>query len=325
MNLSIDPLPLSIIQRYKTLKSFELESLLETEIRFIAIPIPPSPVRGLLYNPYSYVSETFDNVFEKDPGENRKGYRCVAMLPTNQGPAFYITAPLRTLINLDFNKFLNRHRVSVSSSAFCAAIEFDELNLGKNEGSFLIEGYADKVRLLSMSLVSRSCHGGSHLIVPGAPYLTALLQINSAPGDTIFFQEELQDKRVAARYGRPWIEETGALFPEVNWDRNTSVDMLISESYVERSRYKISDEENTKGKTLSLQDIIVFPHRECVGRWAHPFLKTFTHNILTPLGESNGCLAYYSRVRNDFEEVDLVDSTSEVGNTFCEGLSIDPC
>jgi hypothetical protein len=317
-----DILPLDVLQRYEALKQLTPKDLLETDVRLIAIPLPPSPVRGLLYDPFAYVSSTFDNVFEKESSENGdvrsdKSYDCISMLPTNQGPAFYITAPLGTLISMSRCERLNRYGVSVRSSAFCAAIEYDEKRAGrttKESSAGLVDAFADKVRLLSMQLVGRSCHGGSHLIVPGAPYLTALLQANSAPGDTIFFEEKAEDSRVAARYGRPWIEESGALFPDARWDRNTSVDMVVSESFVGRWR-----------PVLNIDDVVVFPYRDCIGNWAQPYLQTLTRNILTPLGVSNGSPTYYSRVRNDLEEIDRFDSTPEIGDPISEGVLINPC
>lgn len=293
-----------IIERYRLLKTLEEAELLDTPIRFVAIPLPPTPVGGLLYDPYAYASATFDNDFTRDYGKGK--YNCIAMEPTSQGPAFYMTASIGFLLNLSFQRELGRYNISVKRSAFCASIELDII---KAKGNHLIEGYANDVRLRSMSFVGRSCHGGSHLVVPGAPYITALLQHGSAPGNNLFFEEDSNDRRVAARYGRPWLDEVGQLFP-ANWDRNTALDMIISESFVGHWR-----------ENLSSSDITLFEYRDCIGRWAQPCLRRLTRNILTPLGENNGSLTFYTRRRTDFEEADSAYSTSQVRHPLAQGLS----
>lgn len=295
-----------IIQQYRKLAGLESEDFEQEYVRFVAIPLPPTPVGGLLYDPYAYASATFDNQFERD--FEGGDYQCISMVPTNQGPAFYMVAKIGFLLNMTKCYELERYHLSVKRSAFCARIELD-IRTPRKEQNALVEGYADNVLLRSMAFVGRSCHGGSHLIVPGAPYLTALLQHTSAPGHSLFFKENVSDRRVAARYGQPWLDEIGTLFP-ANWDRNTAIDMIVSEGFV----------GNWK-ESLSLSDITLFEYRDCIGKWAQPCLRRLTRNILTPLGEHNGSLSFYSRARRDFEKADSANSTSQVRHSLAESMS----
>lgn len=299
----------AITQRYIKLRDLEREELLAQTVRLIAVPLPPTPVRGVLYAPNSYESATFDEQFERDFSKGQ--FKCVAMIDTNQGPVFYMTTPLSTLVALDRPDHFNRYKIKVKVSAFCASVEYDLLDLTDGD---LVEGYANKVRLIKMSPVSQSCHGGSHLIIPGAPYLTALLQYECAPGNSIFFEENPQEDRVAARYAQPWLNETGQLFPGVNWDYNTAIDMLIGECYVGLRR------PNGQRKAGIRDNIVIFSRRECIGQWAMPYLQTLTRNILTPLGESNGRKAFHEIATGDPHQADPDDPTSEERNSVSEDM-----
>lgn len=308
--LVADPLKeeLEAEQRYQKLCQLPLEILLQTTVRVVAIPIPPTPVRGMMYDPGCYASSTYDNMFEKD--QSGGAYKCVAMRDTNKGPVFLIHAPLKTLVSLYWIPELGRYKIGVNGSAFCAYIEFDMLNVkNRNDPSLqYVDTFGHNVRLLGMSLVHRSCHGGSHLVVPGAPALTALLQYESAPGDSLFFREDPSDGRIATRYVRPFLEEVGGLFPS-NWVPNRAVDKLVEKCFV-----------GSWKKELSKDDLVIFSHRECIGDWARPYLTSLTRNILTPLGESHGRILIHSGTARNPEKADPDHSTSQVGNPDSEHM-----
>lgn len=298
--------PYDIIGRYLFLKKQTREELLRTTVKLIAIPIPPTPVKGLLYDPSCYSSSVYDNMFEKDPGTYPRAYRCIAVKDTNMGPVFYINAELGALVDLNHVSAIKRYQITPRSSAFCARIEYDHAN-AKPENSLrtLVEHYANNVRLVSMTLVSESCHGGSHLVIPGCPTLTALLQYRSAPGDNSFYSES-RERRVAARYVRPFSNEVDAIFP-VDWGSNEALEMILSECFVGRWQPFLED-----------HSIRCFPYKSCIGRWAMPYLRNLTHNILYPLkeGDSNGNKIVQRKRTIYTSEVNSIHATSEVGHSL---------
>lgn len=293
------------VQKYAYYKQLPLEDFVQKELNVIAIPLPPSPVGGLLYDPGCYTSDTFDKIFEHENILSSKDFECVAMTPTNQGPVFFMKIPIKHLLKLQYDLKIKRNLIEVIYSAFCASIEIDILNIQHDfplgDKAAHIEGYANKVRLTSMRLSGRSCHGGSHLIVPNAPHITALLQNRSAPDNS-------DESRVAGRYGRPFEEEVSHIFPTASWGNNHIYDQIISEGFV------------CNGGTNSAE-LTIFSKKECIGDWAIPYLRKLARNLITPLSlekESHGD----NRIQLPSHQTDSVHSAPEVRNPISQGLSI---
>jgi hypothetical protein len=78
--------------------------------------------------------------------------------------------------------------------------------------------YADKTDINNLELINRSCHPGSHMVVPMAPYLSALLQYAAAP--------RIGEKSLALRFLSPQHAEV--LFSDYDFTDNIELDRYVS-------------------------------------------------------------------------------------------------
>lgn len=220
-------------------------------VRVISIPLPPVHVHGLIYTPDCFASKTFDKTFpinsfrEFGLGE----CRAVSMAPSQSGPAILMTLCLGDLIGYDAEGYL-----TVTRSSCCATVSYAVKHSLRDSRGQMFD-YADFVTLDNLNF-SRSCNPGSHITVPKAPFLTSLLQYDSAPvGDgTRMFHRD--DNLV---YLPP--EQGEMLFPNWDYEVNTEIDEYLSKCAVRSGvRYK----SNLSG----------------IGEWVVPYLFRLRTNHL---------------------------------------------
>lgn len=127
----------------------------------IAFPIPPVPAKGIMYPIQNWNSNTLDRM-EKSVLENSHAKM------TEKGPAILRRYTLHELLGESYNDLVS------PMAMYCATTSF--IIRGTKEG------IAEDVWIERMSRVSESCHRGSHMCVPRAPYLTSFLQMDHANG-----------------------------------------------------------------------------------------------------------------------------------------------
>lgn len=206
-------------------------------VKIVSLPIPPTPVDGVLFMPDSFCSKVFDNPIETDAE-----FKIAMVKHTKFGPAMLIYAPFGELISFD----AETGYLEINAATYCARVSY--YVLCESNGF----KYADEVVIDSISSVSRSCHPGSHYIVPHAPHLTALLQYSQAPS--------LNDNRkLIITYLTP--DEGEKLFPHCIFDTNKFVDDFVARCVV--------DDQVSFYKTLG-----------GLGEWSSEILRRLRRNIL---------------------------------------------
>lgn len=140
-------------------------------VRLVSIPLPPLHVKGLIYRPDCFASKTFDKVFTLS---HERVYRAASVTPSPYGPAVLLSLSLGELIGHDDEGYL-----TVVRSSCCATVSY-AVKHNLRDGKGQIWDYADAVTLDNINF-TRSCNPGSHISVPRAPFLSALLQFDSAP------------------------------------------------------------------------------------------------------------------------------------------------
>jgi hypothetical protein len=196
----------------------------ELYVRLVAIPVPPTTVQGIIFDPESYSSKVIDTW--KSGEEMVSGMKMVTSFFDPQlGPVFLVSTKLRHLLTMhDGAKLEPSSRFGIEAATFCGSVSFWNVDL---EG----DTYADGVQLDRVQTVGSSCHPGSHYSIPRAPYLTALLQFNQGatvdPGNR---GAETAEKRSMALDGFEYLDPDSAelLFPTVSWECNRIADDFVS-------------------------------------------------------------------------------------------------
>ena len=190
----------------------EFDSAQELPVKLIAIPLPPTPVGDLLFLPNAFASKTYDRKFTF----NERTFNLITMdFHPQLGIVLLLTTKLGNLINWK-DRFLN-----VKVSTFCAAVSFYKR---ESENSLY---WADEVVLDELNAIGRSCHPGSHYIIPRSPSLTALLQFAQAPDISDSDDDCLGRQLFNFTYLSPIEGER--LFPTANWNRNEVVEEYIKQ------------------------------------------------------------------------------------------------
>jgi hypothetical protein len=209
----------------------------EKAIRLVLFPTPPTPVGDVLFMPDSFSSKTFDKSldFNRDDGS----FHPISMLPTLYGPAVLAWIRLKHLIGV------KNGQLEIKYATCCARVTYSVL--------FDAHGirYADTTTLEDVSLTPRSCHPGSHFVVPYAPYLTAMFHYALAPGRS--------EKLIRFTYMHP--DEAMMLFPECDFTRNIVIDKFLSRCTIDpKVRYC-----NTHGG---------------LGSWTKPYIRQIRRNLV---------------------------------------------
>lgn len=211
-------------------------------VKVLCMPLPPSPVRNLIYMPDCFTSKTFDREFDRS-----EQFRAVAMEATDLGPAVLAVIKLKDLIGFNSDGYL-----TVRNATCCATISYSVLC---EEGGLK---YAYDVQLDSLAMPTGSCHPGSHYTVPDAPFLTSLLQYAQAPFKPDEEPAIKWDFRTV--YASP--DEGKAIFS--NWDFHCN---KIVDSYVARCAVQ--------------KDVSFIKIDRAIGKWAWPFLKELRMNSVS--------------------------------------------
>ena len=213
----------------------------DRRVRLVCIPLPPTPAHGIIYMPDAFLSKTYDHEFERS-----SEFRVVTTMPTKLGPAILAYVKLKDLVNYDGEN----GSLEVSNSTCCATVyhyPMMEAEAGK---------YVDEVQISSLSMMGRSCHPGSHFIVPRAPMLTALLQYAQAPS----MEDEYNRGRTSLiDYMTPI--EAEALFTACDFSVNTEIDEYI-------------------GRCTIDPKVLYYRVGSGLGEWSKPYLRVMRNNLL---------------------------------------------
>ena len=174
----------------------------EQVVDVVTFPAPPVPAKGCLYAEDCWRSSALETATDM---LQSKGKSVISAKFTNRGPAFLIRHRLGDLLMSDYGDAVTVNPIYCATIGYTTILETNELL------------YANDATLDSMLPISRSCHPGSHTCVPGAPMLTALLQVTYATDD-----RELPHDFVFADH------VTGQkYFPEHDFSQNIGVDDLF--------------------------------------------------------------------------------------------------
>jgi hypothetical protein len=222
----------------------------------VAMPLPPGMVGGgsghkgsLIYMPDSFMSSVFDN----DHSETSSEFKVITIKPTENGPAVLARVELSDILELNTKpmvEMFNGHYSSFTTdkAAICASTEFYPLI--EDNGAY----YTDKVDIVRLNFMHGSCNKRSHIVVPKAPYLTALLQYTQSPNrDT----ELIFDRK----YLSP--QEGHDIFPEIDFSLNVAIDQYVSQGIVNPA--------------------VSFYNRMALGDWALPLLRQMRRNAIVEL------------------------------------------
>jgi hypothetical protein len=214
------------------------EEYLNRYVRVVLFPTPPTPVDDRLFMPDCFSSKTFDISMDRE-----QTFHLISMLPTRYGPAVLADVKLSKIISVSEGK------VTVHNATCCATITYSILM--DQDGL----RYADTADIKGLRLISRSCHPGSHFVVPMAPYLSSLLHYSLAPEKDLKFQRPVN---MLIEYMHP--DDAQLLF-NCDFSGNLSVDKFVSKCFVD---HKVS-----------------FVNVRCgLGRWAFPYIRKMRRNIL---------------------------------------------
>lgn len=224
------------------------ESYAEKYLKLVVFPTPPVPVRDFMFMPDSFKSKTFDDGAE-DRFDKSDEFKPVAMLPTHWGPAVLARIKLRYLIGVS-DGFLSVHHATC-----CASVTFAVLCEGDGVS------YADKTTLNGLMLVGRSCHPGSHFVVPDAPYLTSMFHYALAPTVKEKYMVRPVGNGVLERFTYMCPDEAMLLFPEYDFSSNLEIDMFLSKCIISPS---VAYHKINSG----------------MGDWAKPYIRKIRRNII---------------------------------------------
>lgn len=213
-------------------------NIIDRIIYFVAIPVPPIPVNDIVFHTNSYDSKTYDLT---NISVNKEINIILRRFSLSLGPIFLCSIKANRLINIDGTQGFIIPRVST----FCANISYYQKTINNIT-------HARDATINGLSIISASCHPGSHYIIPRAPYLTALLQYNQ-------IQRHYDYEESRFTYLKP--EEGEILFPKFNFEHNHIVDSEIS-------KMTIDPEKNVYNTNLNMG----------LGNWAFSYLKKLVLN-----------------------------------------------
>ena len=238
-------------------------SILYMRVKVVMLPLPPTPVDGMIYLDDAFVSKSFDSGFDRP-----ESVRVEKTIPTEFGPAILGSIKINDLMEIFSSKALyepirdvglyppvagERPKISIKRATLCATSSSYQQTIHGTE-------YAIDITLDGIRLCHRSCHPGSHIVVPNAPFLTALLQYSSARE----FGELNDNDRDFTKYNYLSPEQGAALFPYIDFSKNLYIDQYIGEC--------TTDSDLRMYKVIGL------------GQWAQPYLKRLRINSIVPVG-----------------------------------------
>jgi hypothetical protein len=257
------------------------ESVRHKTVKVINIPAPPTPVKGVIYMPSCWASKTYDQQFDRDE------YKVITMEHTKYGPAVLMYMQLEQLIGFSDDNSHNGLLIA-NHSTCCATISAADL-YSNSDGLV----YVDEAVLDQLVMMERSCHPGSHYIVPQAPYLTAFLQYAQAP-------QIREERPITIQYLTP--EDGEKLFPYCKFDSNTELD-----AYVRRC-------------AISL-DVSFFNTTGGLGKWSLPLLRELRRNQILMEGVDHE--RWNQRSFEGTGDASKEDDSEDVGSTEA-GILQDP-
>jgi hypothetical protein len=193
--------------------------------------------------PDSFASKTYDHEFG-----HSDHFHVIACTSSKLGPAILAHVKLKNLVNYDGSSGI----LSVRNATCCASVEFYNL-MDSKQGM-----YAEMAKITNLSMMSGSCHPGSHFVIPNAPHLTALLQYAQAP-------EMNSNRTILIDYMTP--DEAEKLFPTCRFDKNTGIDQYISRCVI--------SPKVLLGKVLG-----------GLGMWSKPYIAFLRRNFIRMEGRS---------------------------------------
>ena len=236
-----------------------IDGILDSRILVVVIPLPPDvEVNGLIHMDDAFASKTYDIGFDRDHND----FTIIDMIPTIVGPAILISTRVRELIFLTdreesmFESYSMARRIppapgtipfiAVQRPACCANVSYYQETIGG-------QNYGIDTVINSLSLVTSSCHPGSHISIPEAPFLTAAIQHHCG-----FSRRADMNKRFISPM------EAKTFFPSYDYSKNMVVDSFIGQCR--------ADIRNCMGQWGT-------------GDWAIPYFKQFRVNAI--LGASD--------------------------------------
>lgn len=233
-------------------------------VKIVVVPLPPTPTNTphLIYMPDCFTSDILDYGFDRT-----EQLHVVTGIITKLGPAFLAFVKLGDLVTFGKDNY-GQFILKVLRSACCATVSLVEFEGEKTT-------FATMAKLDKLSFIARSCHPGSHVVIPQAPFLTSFLQYAQAPSINV---KEFRNKNIYASYDDvsveedeqvllPYMtpEEAEILFPSCDFSGNMLVDNFISKCAIDMN--------------VSFSMV-----RGGLGRWSMPCLWKMRRNLI---GESH--------------------------------------
>lgn len=215
----------------------------------VALPLPPIAVRGLVYMPDSYTSKVFDG------GDNIEhagiDYKINSVVASSWGPAVLMRVKLGSLVS-----YQTTGNLVVHAKSCCADVSYygkSNISVDNTDKKFdvALDVVINKLKFFG------SCNPGSHVVIPGAPFLSAIVQYAAAPQESGI--DVVSGVDTSAVYLDPW--EVSHIFPTLNLSINKLVDNYIGKCAIDRSIRRSS----------SLASL---------GAWAVPYLRQMRINNL---------------------------------------------
>jgi len=223
----------------------QFDDYADKTVKLIAFPLPPTRVGRLSYMPDSFASSV------PDFRQQTEDFKVISVKMTAHGPALLSYTKLNFLIGFK-NSLLVVHRATC-----CASVS---LNIWSNNGAV---DFANLTTLDRVNPIARSCHPGSHFVVPHAPFLTSLLQYAQAPSapKDLFYTPDKVDEHIDdlfMEYLSPYGAE--ALFEHCDFLTNRGVDKFVANCAISSK---------------------VEPFRAIgLGQWGVPLLAKMRRNLL---------------------------------------------
>jgi hypothetical protein len=247
-------------------------------VKAVAVPLPPIRASNSnIFMPDSFSSKEYDPV----NFTNKNEIIYAGKQFTEWGPIFLVFIEFKQLIY----KQTNCKELMINKSAFCANVSY--YNLLQSEDC----NYAWQTSINELNLINRSCHGGSHICVPKAPFLTSILQLEQSSERT----KDIED----FSYMMP--QEGEKYFDYVDYTKNVEIDNMLSKCVFDDDLYYYKRKSN------------------CVlDSWVVPFLEILRFNPLI-IGE-------YSYEQWKQKQVSIPSCPIKVDDFSIEGIdNINTC
>ena len=197
--------PLEFMQKY-------YERYAHNKVKVVAFPLPPCRVNNIIFMPDCYSSNSLDMIFNREEDE----FTPISIKHTALGPALLLHTRLSKLISFDEKTGLIR----TSGATLCASVSY--LTFGKDKGL----KYVEEATLDSFMMIGKSCHPGSHFVIPRAPFLTSLVQISQS--------RTVEDNEKASMiYTHPHDPIISEIFPKTDFSCNLDIDNFIGHCAVD--------------------------------------------------------------------------------------------